>query len=187
MVCFILFLILWNDISLSVYGMDQLGHGYSEGTRWLIPNGHWQVNRDDLIKFAKKAALEHDENTPLFMIGDSYGGCQVLHCAKYFQDNPDDAPKGFSGILLNAPAIIADLPAPPVVGKSRHKLSGVGVKGKLCCHTFLTHLQNCYSKFNPRNATISIPASPSQIISGLDPLFHAPSREFRPSLERRRT
>ena len=108
---------LYTKEGFAVYAADQLGHGYSEGTRWLIPNGNWKINRDDLVKFVKLAASEHDENTPLFVIGDSYGGCLTIHTARYFQDNPDDAPKGFTGILLNAPAVIGDLPPAIVVGE----------------------------------------------------------------------
>ena len=83
----------------------------------MIPSGNWKINRDDLVKFAKLAASEHDEGTPLFIIGDSYGGCLAIHAARYFQDNPSEAPKGFTGILLNAPAVIGDIPPAPVVGK----------------------------------------------------------------------
>lgn len=106
---------LFTKEGFAVYASDQLGHGYSEGTRFLIPNGNWQINRDDLVQFAKLAASEHDGTIPLFLIGDSYGGCLVLHAARVFQDKPNEAPKGFAGVLLNAPAIIGDLPSPAVV------------------------------------------------------------------------
>lgn len=106
---------LFTKEGFAVYASDQLGHGYSEGARFLIPKGMWQINRDDLVKFAKLAASEHDENIPLFLSGDSYGGCLAVHAARVFQDKPEDAPKGFTGILLNSPAIIGDLPPKPVV------------------------------------------------------------------------
>lgn len=114
---------MMTKAGFAVYAHSQLGHGYSEGTRFLIPGGNWKINRDDLIKFANMAAAEHEENTPLFLAGDSYGGCLSLHAAREFQNNPETAPKGFIGCCLNAPAIFGDLPPKPVVLFLRYGLA----------------------------------------------------------------
>jgi len=74
-----------NAMGYVVYAHDQLGHGFSEGERFYIPNGDWSVNRDDLVAFAKMAASEHPSGTPLFLCGDSYGGCLAFHAAHVFQ------------------------------------------------------------------------------------------------------
>jgi len=103
----------------AVYAHDQLGHGYSEGARFLIPSGKWQINRDDLIRFAKDVVCKEYPDVPLFLCGDSYGGCLVLHAGREFQDHPELVNNQFAGILLNAPAIIGDLPPAPVVALLR--------------------------------------------------------------------
>lgn len=98
----------------ALYAPDMLGHGFSEGKRFYIPNGNYSVNRDGLESFAKFAGEQHT-GIPMFLMGDSYGGCLALHVAKMWQDNPLEAPDNFKGICLNAPAIIGDLPSLPVV------------------------------------------------------------------------
>ena len=104
----------WLKEGYSLYALDFYGHGYSEGCRWFVPN--FEVNRDDIIAFTKLVAAEHDETTPMILTAESYGSCLTLHVAKYFQENPSDAPKGFDSIILHAPAIIPpDLPPKPVV------------------------------------------------------------------------
>ena len=50
----------------------------------------------------------------MFLMGESYGGCQTLLTAKYIQDNPDKGPKNFDSSLLVCPAIVGDLPPYPV-------------------------------------------------------------------------
>jgi alpha-beta hydrolase superfamily lysophospholipase len=87
----------------AVYAMDMMGHGYSEGTRWYMPNG--QVMLADFLRFIQKVTSNHDQHTPLFLSGYSYGGCLALKAATFFQDHPRQAPKGFQGVLLQAPAI----------------------------------------------------------------------------------
>lgn len=103
----------------ALYSLDMLGHGLSEGKRFYIPEaGNWRVNRDHLESFAKFAhkdcasASSSDSDLPLFLFGESYGGTVVLHVARMWQDNPENAPSNssFKGIILNAPAIVGDLP-----------------------------------------------------------------------------
>lgn len=101
------------------YMLDMLGHGFSEGHRFYVPD--WKVNRDDLDNFGRFVASEHEEGTPIFLTGESYGGCLALHAARKWQD-ADDAPKGFQGIVITAPAIIGDVPPAPVVFVLRYFL-----------------------------------------------------------------
>lgn len=104
----------WLKEGYALYALDFYGHGYSEGCRWFVPN--FEVNRDDIIAFTKLVAAEHDETTPMILTAESYGSCLTLHVAKYFQENPSEAPKGFDSIILHAPAIIPpDLPPKPIV------------------------------------------------------------------------
>ena len=106
---------MMNEQGIAVYAYDQLGHGFSEGTRFYIPNGNYKINRDDLVKFVQLAANENAEGIPLFISGDSYGGCTTVLATYYLQENPDKAPKGLVGCTLNCPSIHADLPPKPVI------------------------------------------------------------------------
>jgi alpha-beta hydrolase superfamily lysophospholipase len=86
-----------------------LFNSFSEGVRFYIPNS-WMVNRDDLQEFSLFVASQHDPGMPFFLGGDSYGGCLAIHVGRKFQDSPKDAPSGFRGLCLTAPAIVGDLP-----------------------------------------------------------------------------
>lgn len=111
----------WTKEGYAFYAFDQYGHGYSEGIRWFVPN--YEVNRDDIIAFTKLVAAEHNENTPLILTAESYGGCLALHVASYFRNNPTEKPKGFDSIILQAPAIIPpDLP-PKILEMALRKLA----------------------------------------------------------------
>lgn len=101
---------LSQDIAL--YAFDLYGHGYSEGTRSFIPET-WENNRNDLIAFCDIVSSKHSDS-PLFLMGESYGCTLSIHTARYFQDNPEKAPKNFDSLILMAPAIIGDLPPFPV-------------------------------------------------------------------------
>ncbi len=68
------------------------------------------VNRDDLQEFSLFVASQHEPGIPFFLGGDSYGGCLAIHVGRKFQDSPKDAPSGFRGLCLTAPAIVGDLP-----------------------------------------------------------------------------
>jgi len=104
----------WLKEGYALYALDLYGHGYSEGLRWFVPK--FEVNRDDIIAFTKLVAAEWAEETPMILSAESYGGCLALHVAKFFQENPQDAPKAFDSIILQAPAILPpDLPPKPVV------------------------------------------------------------------------
>jgi len=114
---------MMNDKGYAVYAHDQLGHGFSEGKRFYIPNGDWTINRDDLVRFAQIAADNHPEGTPLILSGDSYGGCLAFHAAHVFQTEPaEKAPNGFLGCALNCPAFDGDMPAWPIVWILRYIL-----------------------------------------------------------------
>mmetsp|Transcript_41831 Transcript_41831/g.100832 ORF Transcript_41831/g.100832 Transcript_41831/m.100832 type:complete len:406 (+) Transcript_41831:90-1307(+) len=105
---------------IALYCLDQYGHGFSEGSRFLIKK--WESNKQDCIDFTNFIAEQHgaSEKTPLFLAGESFGGCLAIHTAKHFQDNNNadttttPAGKMFDSILLSAPAIYADLPGFPV-------------------------------------------------------------------------
>lgn len=99
----------------ALYSLDMLGHGFSEGTRFYIPEADWKINRDDYSSFASHVSKEEGSDLPLFLMGESYGACLALHVAKQWQDLPADAPSNFKGISILAPAIIGDLPAKPVI------------------------------------------------------------------------
>lgn len=104
----------------AVYGLDMLGHGYSEGDRWYIPD--WVVNRDDLDNFARFVSAQH-AHVPLFLEGESYGGTLVLHVAKKWQLVSNNAPEEFAGIILSGPAITADVPPYPIYVLLRYVLA----------------------------------------------------------------
>lgn len=103
----------------ALYAMDLIGHGFSEGTRGYVP--FYQDCRDDLIDFCTKVVEpECNKNAsslpvPLFLLGYSFGGNLSLHVAKYWQDHPEEAPKGFAGVSLLAPAVMGVPPPPPVL------------------------------------------------------------------------
>lgn len=98
-----------------LYCLDMVGHGFSEGERFFIPNSDWKVNRDDLSAFAHYVSKDDNSDLPLFLVGQSYGSCLSIHIARQWMDTPDEAPSNFKGICILAPAIIADLPPQPVV------------------------------------------------------------------------
>lgn len=110
----------YNKKGIAVYAIDMLGHGYSEGHRFFVPT--WQTNRDDLDKFARFATSEHNEGLPLFLTGESYGGCLCLHLTRKWEEQ-SNAPKGFAGCVVMAPAIIGDLPPAPIVFVLRYLLA----------------------------------------------------------------
>mmetsp|Transcript_25078 Transcript_25078/g.57960 ORF Transcript_25078/g.57960 Transcript_25078/m.57960 type:complete len:356 (-) Transcript_25078:327-1394(-) len=111
----------FNAVGIALYSFDMLGHGYSEGDRFFVPD--WTANRDDLVKFLRLVSSEHGEGTPVFFMGESYGGCLALHASRYLQDRPEERPTGFSGIILICPAVVGDLPPAPVVFFLRYLLA----------------------------------------------------------------
>ena len=111
---------------IALYTPDMSGHGLSEGTRFFIPNADWTVNRDDLEAFARYAAKQH-EDIPLFIGGESYGANLAINLAGKFQEMTEDTcnppPPQFAGFVVNAPAIIGDLPPWPVTYTLRYFLA----------------------------------------------------------------
>lgn len=98
-----------------LYSLDMLGHGYSEGERFYIPESDWTINRDDFQSFATFAVGREDPELPFFLMGESYGGTLSLHVSRQWMDAPDSAPQNFRGICILAPAIVGDLPPPSVL------------------------------------------------------------------------
>jgi alpha-beta hydrolase superfamily lysophospholipase len=107
------------------------GHGYSEGTRGWIPET-WEHNKQDYINFCNQIVVPDMQKLlnasttkiPLFLSGESYGGCLTIHVAKHFQEHPEEPASSLvKGMILNAPAIIGDLPPLPVVFVLRYCLA----------------------------------------------------------------
>lgn len=91
----------------AVYSHDYYGHGYSEGTRWWIPET-WENNLADYESFVSLVAQENDTKTPIILMGESYGSCLTLHLARKFQE--EGGPSNFDSVILTSSAIDADLP-----------------------------------------------------------------------------
>lgn len=111
----------FHRIGCAFHAFDYLGHGFSEGTRFMIPD--WNVNKQDVINFCSLAARKHSKDIPFFLCGESYGGCLAIHVARHFQDHPGDGPSNFDSLLLTAPAIVGDLPPCPMYQILRYALA----------------------------------------------------------------
>ena len=114
--------VLVEQHGYALYAFEQYGHGFSEGTRFLIPQT-WQNNLKDYVNFCNLVADEHDKDIPLFLVGESYGGCLTIHAAKQFQRDPSTGPSNFDSIIIVAPAIEGDLPPTPVYQILRYGLA----------------------------------------------------------------
>ncbi len=75
------------------------------------------------VGFAKMVSDKHTTDIPLFLGGESFGGCQTVMTAKYFQDHPEEAPKNFDSSILVCPAIEGDIPPFPVYQILRYGLA----------------------------------------------------------------
>jgi acylglycerol lipase len=104
------------EAGIAVFAPDLYGHGYSEGTRFLIP-GSYESNLNDLLALVALAQERHP-SLPIFLMGESYGGTLVLHASHQLRDNAN-----FKGFLLSGPAIIGDLPPYPVYCLLRYVLA----------------------------------------------------------------
>jgi len=112
---------------MAVYARDQYGHGLSEGTRFYIPD--WKENRDDLIEFVKLVSGTVESSVPVFLMGESYGGCLSILTSRYFQDHPNEKPSNFdNSLILVAPAIIGETPGFPVEQILRYILAPLAPK-----------------------------------------------------------
>jgi alpha-beta hydrolase superfamily lysophospholipase len=105
----------------ALYAHDMYGHGFSEGTRWFIPD--WRASVKDCVAFCNLVSSFHDKDVPLFVMGESWGGCLSLHVARQFQDDPSSGPSNFDSPILVCPAIIGDLPPYPVYFVLRYMLA----------------------------------------------------------------
>lgn len=99
----------------AMYSMDLLGHGYSEGLRFYIPNGDWTIHLEELREFTELVNSEMSASTPFFLMGESYGACLAIHLARQLQNQAPNSPRNFKGVAVLCPAIIGDLPPAPVV------------------------------------------------------------------------
>jgi len=108
-------------MGMAVYARDMYGHGFSEGTRFYIPS--WIEARDDAVNFCKLVAEQNANDIPLFLSGESIGGCLTILMSRYFQDHPEEAPPNFDSNLLICPAIEADTPGFPTYQVLRYILT----------------------------------------------------------------
>jgi pimeloyl-ACP methyl ester carboxylesterase len=111
---------------ICLYSLDMYGHGFSEGTRFLVKN--WEYNKQDCIDFANFVSGQHPKSVPLFLAGESLGGCFAIHTAKHFQDDPGSS--NLDSVLLSAPAVFADLPSFPTYQILRYILAPLIPKRK---------------------------------------------------------
>jgi acylglycerol lipase len=116
----------FTKLGLVVYARDMYGHGFSEGTRFYIPD--WIETRDDAINFCTLVTKAYPNDIPLFLSGESIGGCFTILMSRYFQDHPDVAPVNFDSSLLICPAIEVDVPPFPVYQLLRYVLSPIRPK-----------------------------------------------------------
>mmetsp|Transcript_448 Transcript_448/g.470 ORF Transcript_448/g.470 Transcript_448/m.470 type:complete len:123 (+) Transcript_448:162-530(+) len=80
----------------TVLAMDQQGHGKSEGPRSLISSVNYLI--DDSLKYIEKGLELYDRNLPVFVLGESLGGCISLQLSLR-------CPETFRGLILLAPAV----------------------------------------------------------------------------------
>jgi alpha-beta hydrolase superfamily lysophospholipase len=73
-----------NQQGYALFCHDYYGHGYSEGTRWLIPKT-WKNSLADYCTFVNLVANQHT-NVPVFLMGESFGGVLSIHLARQFQE-----------------------------------------------------------------------------------------------------
>ncbi|XP_073393508.1 caffeoylshikimate esterase isoform X2 [Physcomitrium patens] len=79
----------------AAFGIDQVGHGKSEGRRCYVES--FQDLVDDSIAYFKSIRdLEEYRNKPRFLYGESMGGAIVLHIHR-------KEPEEWSGAVLQAP------------------------------------------------------------------------------------
>lgn len=100
----------------ALYAFDLYGHGFSEGTRFLIP-GSGNSNTQDLINFVRLVAEAH-KDVPMFLMAESYGANLSLQAAKHFQEQrgtAEAAPENFDSLVLLSPSVEADLPGFPLL------------------------------------------------------------------------
>ncbi|GAB5362231.1 hypothetical protein AAMO2058_000780500 [Amorphochlora amoebiformis] len=94
------------------FEMDAEGHGFSEGTFLYIPS-HMDCVRDAIAR--AKSVIKKYPGVPWFLMGESWGGNICLTAGLLLQDMDASEREGWLGVLLIAPAVIADLPPALVV------------------------------------------------------------------------
>jgi alpha-beta hydrolase superfamily lysophospholipase len=70
----------------------------------------------------------NSKQIPLFIAGESYGGCLTILASKYFQDYPNEKPINYDSCLLIAPAIEGELPPFPILQLLRYVLAPIAPK-----------------------------------------------------------
>lgn len=85
----------------ALYCFDMTGHGYSEGSRFLVT----ERVKQDYLNFVKLVVSLHEWDAPLFLMGESFGGNLTLQIARHYQDHKEEKPRAFQGIILVAAAI----------------------------------------------------------------------------------
>ena len=90
---------------LSVYGIDQRGHGQSDGLRAYVD--HFDDLPTDLLQFLREFVVPEltTEQLPLFLYGQSLGGAVVLRAAQLADGVVDGHP--ITGIVCGAPLVSA--------------------------------------------------------------------------------
>lgn len=88
------------DLGVSVYAFDAWGHGGSPGRRAVT-----DLERTTQVHRRARKVLADTVDAPLFLLGHSMGG--LITAASVAAD-----PAGVAGVILSAPALRADIPAP---------------------------------------------------------------------------
>lgn len=112
---------VFNAADIAVHSFDYFGHGYSEGTRFLVPA--YEDTVTDCLTFIQSVDETYKGELPVFIMGISYGGNLTIQTSRRIQDNPKLGPKTFGGAILWCPAVIGDLPPWPITYMLRYILA----------------------------------------------------------------
>jgi len=94
-----------NDEGYSVYGIDQQGHGQSEGDRGYVENFiDYVYDNLDYFHFVQNKILQN-QPLPCFLLGHSMGGLIAIHTA---QKSIDKGLWPWNGVLLSGASLFVD-------------------------------------------------------------------------------